>query len=126
MTPVTVANTARDGSGTVELIYTVEDAGGTYVDRIVTTTLGTNAATESVVLISNGYGLTNPRNNAVLGNRQLTATTLGTALSTDIETFTVDAWCDEGTEFYALVHATQAAGRQFILYGDSTGSYQLY
>jgi len=120
----TVANTNRDGSGTVYLCYTVKNAGGEFIDRIAVESLGTNAATEVVILGSNGQGVANTRNNYILGNVAMLATTLGTALASDRAILTVRAWLPLGHEIYGLVHATQAAGRQFVCYSDS--SYQVY
>ena len=45
-----------------------------------------------------------------------------TAAATDEVEFPINAWLPVDTEIYALVHDTQAAGRQFIAYSDP--SYQ--
>jgi hypothetical protein len=84
--------------------------------------MGTNVGTEAVIIASNGQGVGDPRNNYILGNADLAATTIGTALATDIVTFTIDAWLPADTELFALVHDAQAAGRQFVAYSDP--SYQ--
>lgn len=120
--PVDTANTNRDGSGTLVEIVTLDS--DTYVDRIVCHTLGTNIATTGVIIASNGSGLANPRNNWLMGRESLPMTTTGTVNSGDCVAFTIDAWMEEGTEIYALVHDAQAAGRQFVAYSDPT--YQKY
>ena len=118
--PVTTANTNRDGSGTVELIYKVTNPAGVYLDSVNVESFGTNVASEAVLLGSNGQGLANDRNNFLLGNALLTATTLGTPLATDRINFHIGAWFDFDYELYAQVHVAQAAGRQFIAFSDST------
>jgi len=121
--PVTVANTARDGSGTLYRVLRVESPSGQYVDHIDCHSFGTNAATEVVLLGTNGNGIANENNNFLLGSEAMIATTLGTSLTTDSVTFTIGAWFDQDFEIYALVHATQAAGRQFVAFSDA--SYQV-
>ena len=120
--PVTTANTNRDGSGTVYRVIEVVDPDGQYIDTIKCYPLGTNAATEAVLIGSDPADVSNAANNFLLGNSQLAATTLGTATSTDVVTFQVGAWFPPGFKIYALVHTTQAAGRQFVAFSDP--SYQ--
>ena len=115
--PAVVANTNRDGSGTLYKICRI-DPGGQYIDRIICYSFGTNIQSEGVIIGSNGNGLGNPNNNFMLGNLLLTATTLGTPLTTDIVTFTIDAWLEEHYELYGLVQDAQAAGRQFVAFND--------
>ena len=122
-TPVTTANTARDGSGTLTLVWTADEE-KQYVDTIRCSPVGTNVETEAVLIGSNGSGVGVPHNNFLLGNKQLAATTIGSALDTDIVEFQIGAWFPKGYEIYALVHATQAAGRQFVAFSDP--SYQQY
>ena len=121
---VATANTNRDGSGTVELIHTVENVQGEYIDNIAVRSLGTNVATVAAVIGTNGAGLANPRNNWLMGTASLESSTLGTYAATDNVTIAIGAWLDPGTEIYALVHHAQAAGRQFVAYSDPT--YQVY
>lgn len=122
--PVTVANTNRDGTGTLYRVFRVDVAGGQYIDRVICNSFGTNAQTEGVLIGSNGGSITDANNNFLMGIKSLTATTAGSPLTTDIVTFTIDAWLDYRFEIWALVNATQAAGRQYVAYADS--SYQLY
>lgn len=121
---VDTANTNRDGSGTLVEVFEVTASAGEYIDRIECYPLGTNAATEGVLIASNGQGLANPRNQCVIGREALQATTAGTPAAGDNVTFTIGGWFPKGYIIYALVHAAQASGRHFVAYSDS--SYQHY
>lgn len=118
--PVVTANTNRDGSGTLTLCHRVTNPAGEYVDTVAIRSLGTNVATEGVIIGTNGRGLANTRNNWLMGSADLPATTLGTWASTDEATIQVGVWLDFETEIYALVHDAQAAGRQFVASADPT------
>lgn len=120
-TAVDTANTNRDGSGTLVLLGKFLRA--EYIDRVVCLALGTNAVTEGFLIATNGQGLTNTRNNTLVGREALQATTAGTPADGDIITFEIEAWFPEGWEIYAGVHDAQAAGRQFTAYADAT--YQM-
>lgn len=117
---VTVANTNRDGSGTLVLVMRVDNPAGQFIDTVTCHPLGTNVATVGVLIGTNGQGLSNARNNFLLGAKSLEATTLGTHASTDDVSFQIGGWFDFGYEIYALVHDAQAAGRQFVAWSDST------
>ena len=122
--PVTVANTNRDGTGTLYRVMSIQEPGGQYVDSIVCHSFGTNIATEAVLIGSNGAGLTNENNNFLIGSQALLATTLGTPLTTDSVIFQIGVWFDKGFEIHALVNDAQAAGRQFVCYASPT--YEIY
>ena len=122
-TAVATANTNRDGSGAVVLVWTADEE-QQYVDSVRCYPLGTNVTTEAVLIGSNGSGVAVAHNNFLLGNKQLAASTLGTAVDTDVVEFPIGVWFPKGFEIYALVHATQAAGRQFVAFSDP--SYQQY
>ena len=122
--PVTVANTNRDGTGTLYRVFRIDDVGGQYVDSVICHSLGTNIATEAVLLGTNGGGLAGQNNNFVVGSQALLATTLGTPLTTDSVIFQIGVWFDKGFEIHALVNDAQAAGRQFVCYASP--SYEIY
>lgn len=123
-TPVDTANTNRDGSGTLVELYEIMADDGEFIDTVVCQPLGTNVATAAVLILSNGQGVANSRNNTILGRASLQATTLGSPAAGDEVTFQIGAWIPKGYVIYALVHDAQAAGRQFTIFSDST--YQRY
>ena len=120
--PVTTANTARNGTGTVVLVWIAEE--DEFVDTVKCFPFGTNAATVGVLIGNNGQAVTDENNNFMVGKEELAATTLGTHADTDVVTFQIGAWFPKGYRIYAQVNATQAAGRQFIAYASRT--YQQY
>ena len=74
-----VANTAKDGTGTVTTIATGNNAGnnaGNFIQKLVARTLGTNVATVLRVFINNGGVNTTAANNTLVGEMTLPATTL--------------------------------------------------
>lgn len=117
-TACTVANTSRDGTGTLYRVFEVA-AANEYISEITCYSLGTNAATTGALLGKGPAGTY-----FMLGEADLAATTLGTYAATDTVTFTIAKWFPKDYEVYALVNATQAAGRQFVACSDA--SYQRY
>ena len=61
-TTLTTANTAKDGTGTTQLIFTAGADGG-RVERIRVRALGTNVATVLRIFINNGSAPTVAANN---------------------------------------------------------------
>lgn len=72
---LTVANTAKDGTGTVVTIFTA-GANGARLDSIKVRALGTNVATVMRFFINNGGVNSTPSNNALFHEVTLAATTL--------------------------------------------------
>lgn len=123
-TAVTVANTNRDGTGTVYRVIKVTASEGQFIDSIKCFTLGTNVTTEAVLIGSGRMGIGESTDNFILGNQQLSATTIGSASTSDVATFHIGAWFPKGFEIYAIVHTAQASGRQFVAF--SHPSYQVH
>ena len=71
-------NTAKDGTGTVELIFTAGADGG-RVERIRSRAVGTNVATVLRIFINNGSDPTNAANNVLYAEKTIAATTLSEA-----------------------------------------------
>lgn len=68
------ANTAMDGTGTVETIFTA-GADGARVERIRSKAGGTNVATVLRVFINNGSDQTDPANSVLYAEKTIAATT---------------------------------------------------
>lgn len=76
---LTVANTAKDGTGTVATVFTGNVAGnnaGNFVQRLIARPLGTNVATVLRVFVNNGSTNTTALNNSLIAELTLPATTL--------------------------------------------------
>jgi len=69
------ANTAKDGTGTVETIFTAGAEGG-RVERVRVRAIGTNIATVLRLFINNGGANSTPANNVLYAEITLAATTL--------------------------------------------------
>ena len=69
------ANTAKDGTGTVETIFTA-GVDGARVERIRIRALGTNVATVLRIFINNGGANSTATNNALYAEITLASTTL--------------------------------------------------
>lgn len=72
---LTTANTAKDGTGTVALIFTADASNGGRVERIRAVPLGTNVATVLRIFINNGSDPTTAANNTLYAQATLAATT---------------------------------------------------
>ena len=73
---LTSANTAKDGTGTIGLIFTADVTNGGFVQKIVARSLGTNVATVLRVFANNGAANSTASNNAMIAELTLPATTL--------------------------------------------------
>ena len=74
-----MANTAKDGTGTVTTVATGNNAGnnaGNFVQKLIARPLGTNIATVLRVFINNGGVNTTAANNSLIAELTLPATTL--------------------------------------------------
>ena len=72
---LTTANTAKDGTGTVALIFTADASNGGRVERIRAMPLGTNTASVLRIFINNGSDPTVAANNTMYAQATLAATT---------------------------------------------------
>lgn len=72
---VTAANTARDGTGTVDTVFTADAVNGSYVNKLMIRPRGTNVATVMRVFLNNGLATTTAANNVLIGEIGLVATT---------------------------------------------------
>jgi hypothetical protein len=70
-----VANTAKDGTGTVASVFTA-GVDGAFVQKLVARSIGTNVATVLRVFINNGGVNTTAANNALVAELSLPASTL--------------------------------------------------
>lgn len=73
-TLIKTANTAKDGTGTVNLIFTAGADGG-RVERVRVRAVGTNVATVLRIFINNGSDPTIAANNVLYAEKTIAATT---------------------------------------------------
>lgn len=72
---ITAANTAKDGTGTVDTIFTADATNGSFLQKLIIRPRGTNVATVIRVFINNGATNGTASNNALIGEVTLPATT---------------------------------------------------
>lgn len=72
---VTAANTAMDGTGTVNLIYTADATNGGFVSIIELRALGSCVASVARIFLNNGSTPTSAANNSLIRDVTLPATT---------------------------------------------------
>lgn len=72
---VTAANTAKDGTGTVDTVFTADATNGSYLQKLVVRPRGTNVASVLRVFLNNGASNATATNNIMVGELSLAATT---------------------------------------------------
>lgn len=72
---ITAANTAKDGTGTVDTVWTADATEGSFVQKLIIRPRGTNVASVLRVFLNNGSTNATASNNALIGEVTLPATT---------------------------------------------------
>ncbi len=72
---ITAANTAKDGTGTVETIFTADATNGSFLQKLIVRPRGANVASVLRVFLNNGSSNATAANNALVGELSLPATT---------------------------------------------------
>ncbi len=73
---ITAANTAKDGTGTVDTVFTADATNGSYLQKLIARAKGTNVATVLRVFLNNGSTNATAANNVLIAEQTLPATTL--------------------------------------------------
>lgn len=103
------ANTAKDGTGTVQTIMTA-GADGSRVDYIRVRALGTNTATVLRIFINNGSDPTTAANNVLFTEATIASTTLSEVAALAETTIQLDLPLPAGYKLNATIGTTVAAG----------------
>jgi hypothetical protein len=106
---VTIANTAKDGTGTVVPVFTA-GLEGSLVKKLLVNSLGTNVATALRVWLNNGSSNATPANNTLLGSYTIAATTLSEVAALLITEITLDIAIPAGYVINITIGTTVAAG----------------
>lgn len=72
---ITAANTAKDGTGTVDTVFTADAVEGSFLQKLIVRPRGTNVATVVRVFLNNGSTNATAANNVLIDEIPLTATT---------------------------------------------------
>lgn len=72
---MTAANTARDGTGTVDTVFTADAVNGSFVNKLIIRPRGTNVATVMRIFVNNGLTNATAANNSLISEVGLVAST---------------------------------------------------
>lgn len=72
---ITAANTAKDGTGTVDTVFTADATNGSYLQKLIIRPRGTNVASVLRVFMNNGLTNVTAANNVMIAEMGLVATT---------------------------------------------------
>ena len=114
---VTTANVAKDGTGTVVLIFTA-GANGARLDSIKAKAAGTNTASVARFFINNGSDPTTATNNILFAEISLPATTLSeVAALTEAVVMEMNIALPAGYRIYVTIGTTVATNWAFTAVG---------
>jgi hypothetical protein len=116
--PLTAANTAKDGTGTVSSIFTA-GADGAFVQKLVARSLGTNVATVLRVFINNGGANATAANNALVAEMTLPATTISEVAAQAPYEIPFNAALPAGFRLNCTIGTAVAAGYQITAFAGS-------
>jgi hypothetical protein len=117
-TPLTAANTAKDGTGTVSTIFTA-GADGAFVQRLVARPLGTNVATVLRLFVNNGGANTVATNNSLIAEMTLAATTLSEVAAQPPYELPLSFALPSGYKLLCTLGTAVAAGYELTVFGGS-------
>jgi len=115
---ITAANTAKDGTGTVNLVFTA-GANGSFLQQMICRPKGTNTASVMRVFLNNGAAPTTATNNSLIGEIGLPAITLSEVAEVSGAGMTFNFAIPAGYRIYVTLGTAVAAGWQATLFaGD--------
>jgi hypothetical protein len=72
---ITAANTAKDGTGTVDTVFTADATNGSFLQKLIIRPRGTNVASVLRIFLNNGSTNATASNNSLIHEVPLAATT---------------------------------------------------
>lgn len=114
--PVKTANTARDGTGTVNTIFQAGASGG-MVQRITCVPCGTNVPSVARFFINNNSASSNPDNNSICREIALPETTATEAAEQGIVYMNVSIPLPANYKVLATIGTTVVGGWKFFAEG---------
>jgi hypothetical protein len=103
------ANTAKDGTGTVDTVFTA-GTNGARVDYLKARALGTNTSTVLRVFVNNGSDSTSAENNSLILEQTIAATTLSEVAALADNLVSLDLSLPAGYKINVTIGTTVAAG----------------
>lgn len=119
--PLTAANTAKDGTGTVLTVFTannsVGNAAGGRVEKLKVRALGTNGQTVLRVFLNNGSSNATPANNTLYTEATIAATTLSETTALADNEIPLSLALPPGYKINCTIGTAVAAGLQIAAVG---------
>jgi len=113
---ITTANTAKDGTGTVVLLYTA-GANGSRVDAIKVRSTGTAVATVIRIFVNNGATAATATNNSLYTEATIASTTLTEVAAQTDNSITMNISLPATYRVYATIGTSVAAPLQVSAVG---------
>lgn len=113
---ITTANTAKDGTGTVVLLYTA-GSNGSRVDAIKVRSTGTAVATVIRIFVNNGATNATATNNSLYVEATIASTTLSEVAALTDNVITMNISLPATYRVYATIGTTVAAALQVSAVG---------
>ena len=107
---VAAANTARDGTGTVDTVFTADAVNGSFVNKIILRSRGTNVATVMRVFLNNGLTNATAANNVLINEIGLVATTASETASLFASELPLNLALPPGYRLHVTLGTAVAAG----------------
>ena len=107
---IATANTAKDGTGTIQTVFTADATNGGYVQKLRVKAAGTNIATVLRVFINNGSTNATAANNILFEEVTLPATTLSENSSLPTIEVPLNVGLNAGYKITITIGTTVAAG----------------
>ena len=108
--PIKTANTAKDGTGTVNTVFVADATNGSYVDRLRFRPAGSNIATVVRVFINNGSASSTPANNILVDEYTCPSVTLSETASQVLLELPLQIGLPAGYKILVTIGTTIAAG----------------
>lgn len=116
---VTAANTAKDGTGTVDTVFTADATYGSYLKEIKFRAVGTNIQTVARIFLNNGDKNATASNNSLMYEITLAATTLSETQNQNDFVLGLDLPIPKGYKINITLGTAVAAGYQVTGIGGS-------
>jgi len=116
---ITAANTAKDGTGTVDTVFIADATYGSYLKELKFRAVGSNVQTVARVFLNNGSSNAVAANNSLVGEITLPATTLSETQNQSDFALPMDLPIPKGYKINIALGTAVAAGYQVTGFGGS-------
>lgn len=114
---MTAANTAKDGTGAVTVVWTADATNGGFCQSIRGRALGTNVASVARLFVNNGGSNAVAANNSLIDEASLPATALSETAATQGVEIVVNRMFPPGYQLFITLGTAVAAGWKFTAFG---------